>query len=105
LESLRSPIVGLLLVSRPAAVLRGVVALVIDTVKGVFPVRLGSHVAHEPLKGVPSGRDQHPLVSRILGVIGVPASLAHIDPGTVLGRVLSSKSNIWHTGSIPRGAL
>jgi hypothetical protein len=75
----------------PAAVVRGVVAVVVNAIKGVSFRRSRPHVRKEPREVMsPFRADRHPAAAVVLGVLGSQRSVAsaqHSMPDPVFGRV------------------
>ena len=86
-------IVGLLLPSRPVAILRAVGAVIVRAFKGVF-VRRVAQICQERIKVVPSwaNLDAPAAVAVIVGGFRVVASGLHLDPNTVNSRIGQSVS-------------
>lgn len=91
------PIAALNFASRPSAVRRLVVSVVVDAIERMLPRWTWPHVAKEVLKSPPSlaDRDASPPVVRERAVKGVSAAPQHLRPRVVLsGRVLRAVSAI-----------
>lgn len=95
----RSPIIGLLLWSRPTAVTGFVVAVVVDAIKRMLRRRSKTHVGEEVLELQPPLSDLN--AATAVAMVGlaryVSASLKHLRPCHMLGAATASVGS-WHGG-------
>ncbi len=81
---------------RPPAVIRSVVAVVIDAVNGVTRARAKPHILEESLEAQPALADAYSssAVIRVLRSIRVVTPRPHLSPGSVFWRLGSSGGSV-----------
>lgn len=87
-----APIGGLLFPSRPSAIFRAIVAVVVDAINRVTGRRARTHVQKERFKFIPSIADANPASSvvTVCAAVGVSATVPQRQPGVVLRGFCSS---------------
>lgn len=80
---------GLLIIGRPSAITRLIVAAVVDALQGVEWRRFRAHVGKEVVKALPTFADGNaaPAISWVLRSFGILAALLHGAPRPVFRRV------------------
>jgi hypothetical protein len=93
-----SAIVGLLFACAPHAIVWAIIAVVVFSVQGVAWRWLGAHIRNEVLNGIqPSVAhfDSTTTISWIVVMIWIQASVSHVKPVAVLGRLLKSMLGVF----------
>lgn len=87
-----SAIAHLLPLRRPAAILRAIGALIVDSVQGMLRRRTLAHVSKKPLEGLPgfANIDTACAIDSVVGMSRIFASLPHLKPGRMLRSSISA---------------
>lgn len=89
---IRSGVVDLLLACRPPTIVRGVIAIVVNSVDAVLARWSLAHVFKKILEGMPSLANGYAssAVIEILGMVGIRASISYSSPRIVGWRIAHS---------------
>ena len=88
---------------RPAAVLRRVVAVVVDAIQ-FLSLWAMPHIGIEVIELLPYGADLNPApaIIRVLGILWITASLRHRPPSAIGFRHAQAVSAVTHFFNIPK---